>query len=591
MTIVYRGIFSHFSRVSHRPITILFSSLPPKVGTPFIVCWRWTSASHCPQEFLYPAVIQKVTGGNDETFLTAIHHAEFRMELSFSDDLARLSFQLSDDLGSSTAPDPLERVEIPELEKFEWLPNPSLYVGIITDIPSAIGEVLLMAFSEELEKDKSIFAFWHSADSPLLERTSVTRINSIIRNVEHQTDQSSSLFQFDHSEYQFSCVVERGGKELTSKLHGSGNSIRMIKVGWSLGFFSKTVTLKNNTCEILRYQIRDSGKHKVEEISMGILSVIPTFGLDKIPHAGMILKKAAKIAEWISAGLTLKSMWHVALQDDDNVRGLLYPNDTVERETRSSDIVNDNDVVIEQFSFDEPTNSIVVDIFELSRAGNKTYHLSDLLQDDPPDRWEKSTQKWSLTKPQECRNDRAIQIPKFIPKVGEVPLEGFQEDYPHGVIYCMDKGDMPRIFPYTFSSPKVPNHSTIALYDDSKCSYYIQSKSGDRCGSIVKNLPTQNHTPVVIFECCCLRQRGKLRCELIGSANYGEDVDESVLMIIESKLNTGKSYWGVSVDEHRNVYGYPEVPPSYQGDKWVLQKSENNCCSTYFVGKYWFPVY
>lgn len=136
----------------------------------------------------------------------------------------------------------------------------------------------------------------------------MTRVNSVIKNVKDLEGRSRSHFEFDHSQHQFRCLAELGGDVLALTTSGSDRPMRMVKMGEGGGFISSTVTLVNNSCESLRYQISDSGKHVVEEVIMGILSVIPTFGIDKISQAPRILKKATKIAERISAGLTLKSM-------------------------------------------------------------------------------------------------------------------------------------------------------------------------------------------------------------------------------------------------------------------------------------------
>lgn len=626
--LVYRGRFNHFHRAQNEAIALFLSSDEPRVGAPFLLCWRWTNPPEGqPREVLYSGVIQQVQVLEDDSGIKAAHQGHVRMQFLFSGDgkakaYTRVLFRFSDDLGTDPAAENrLQRDDgILGLTKNPEVPRPpyysNLYVGFITGGGGGIvqgaaeGELLMLAFADGIERDKPVFVSWRSKNSSFMppedekekeEEASMAQITCVVGDVEDSRDITRfGLFDDTQQSCLFRCRAESGGDVLVVDTpSGSIRPITMAKVaGWEgWGFISKTVTLVNDSCETVRYQICNSGKHIAEELAMGILSVIPTFGIDRITQFPSVARGVMKIAEWISAGLAMKSMWHSVRKDSHGVRGLLFPGDKIQRKTTSSQLINDNDIVLERFSFEEETRSIMVTVYELSRAGEKTYYLSDIIgSEEPPARWKKTTEKWSLVKSKDCMPDRAIQIPSFIPSVGECDLRGFCDSEPlQGVIYCMDGdsgGDLPRLFPYTFTASVDP-YATLAEYDSTKSSYYIQSKGGEkiRRGSSVRNLPTMSHIPVVIFEWCRLRERGSLRRVQIGRVDVDQDTDDAALMIIETKMREGVSYWGVSVDEDHRVFGYPEVHPDYKGEKWVLQKSDRPHCRTYFVGKNWCPVY
>ncbi|KAI1500826.1 hypothetical protein F5X99DRAFT_385101 [Biscogniauxia marginata] len=417
-------------------------------------------------------------------------------------------------------------------------------------------------------------------------------VDSLIDTVECLSGKSGSAFEFNHRDFRFHCCLGESGKSTlaitTSTSSQPMKTARMSLAGYSA---SETTTIVNDTCETVRYRINDSSKHVVEEVAMGILSLMPTFGIDKLSKIPSAVHKATKIAEWISAGLTMKSMWHSVIQDSSSIRGILFPKDQVERTTTSSNIRNANDVVIERYSIETSTNSIVVDTYEYSRAQTETFYLKDIIVDgEPPSGWTKSTEKWSLFQSKDCKPDRAIQIPNFGVKVGECNIETFNQS-PHGAFYCICSDELKaRMFPY-MTTANVDNHETLGIYDESKCSYYIQSKDGSRHGSRVMSLPTKKHIPVVVLEQTRLRKRGTLEPVELGTAEERQDVDHTVLTKIEDESARGRSYWGVSVEQDRVIRGYPEVPPDYRDKKWVLQKAKKSLCRTYFVGNHWVPVY
>ncbi|KAI3327498.1 hypothetical protein F4824DRAFT_484634 [Ustulina deusta] len=204
----------------------------------------------------------------------------------------------------------------------------------------------------------------------------------------------------------------------------------------------------------------------------------------------------------------------------------------------------------------------------------------------------RESDQWSLSRSKDCQPNRVIQIPKFAPLIGDCTLEAFRNGPVHGTVFCVAAGQVsPKLYPYTFSTRETEKHSTIGIYDDSRCSYYVQSKDGSRYESHAETLPTKGNVPVVVFHHCRILPRGTLHREKIGQAYDNKGTDDQALMIIDSQMQQGKTYWGVSVDEDRNVYGCPRVDPSYRGDKWVLQKSDKSFCRTYFVGECWYPVY
>ncbi|KAL2690158.1 hypothetical protein Neosp_004226 [[Neocosmospora] mangrovei] len=580
--LVFRGEFNHFSSVHNGPVIILIPSTP-QVGTPFVVCWTCVEGAANPRDFLHSAVIQEVIEDTVSNQITATYQAEFLMELVFTEGLAGLVFRFTDDLGTSSTECTRDAAAIEELKKLQGRQVSHLYIGAVTDTPGATGDVLMIAPSDGIAEGSSVPVFC-STRSPQDQGTSMTVVNAALRNL-HLSDQqprSSSDFEFEQRRSLFRCTVEPDGNALTSTLSASGHPMRMagIKMALPGGILGSTVTLKNNSCEILRYQISNSGIHVVEDVVMGILSILPVVGIKPILKLPKIIDTVTQVAGWISAGLSIKSMGHSFEGDPSMVRGLLYPDDEVKRTSTSSDIYNDNDVLVERFSFDESTKSIEVTTYKLDRAGNTYHYLNDLLEGKTlPSRWKPETTTWTIRKPDTCNPDRAIRVPNFVPKVGECTnLQEFRESV-HGVFLSWTVGDtsrLPRLFPYTFSSNSIRKHETIGLYDKSKCSYYIQSKDGKRYGSEVKTLPNKGYKPVVILRQCCIRERGTLKRVKIGEANYKESADTATLRIIESEMDKGTTYWGVSVEENRTIYGYPEVSPSYTGDAWVLQKSDKS---------------